>query len=399
MAACGLLAVVGDGHGVELARGVVAAQYAAGVFPCDGRAGFDLRPREFRRVAAAEAAFGHEVVDASAAFGIAGIPVLHGAVFYLGAVLDYDFHDGRVQLVFVAHGRGASFEVAHVAVVVGHDERALELARACGVDSEVCAELHGAAHAFGYVDERAVGEHGGVERGEKVVAVAYHRAEIAAHQVGIVFDGLAEGAEYDAFFGERLAVCGLDAHGVHHGVDGHARQGFLLLQGYAEAVEGVEYLRVHFVEAFGALGGAWRGVVADGLIVDGRDVEVCPLRHFEREPVAVGLEAEVEQPLGLVFEPGDGAHDVFAEPSLYAVCVDVADESVLVFALCGVADYVVGRVLFAYVFVRLVHELRFCGCGVHCIEQRRRGVCAGRPRGGACPAGYRTITLRTVPSE
>jgi hypothetical protein len=34
-----------------------------------------------------------------------------------------------VQLVLVAHRRGAAFEVAHVAALVGDDEGALELAR------------------------------------------------------------------------------------------------------------------------------------------------------------------------------------------------------------------------------------------------------------------------------
>ncbi len=33
-----------------------------------------------------------------------------------------------MQLVFVAHRRGAAFEVAHISALVGNDQRALELA-------------------------------------------------------------------------------------------------------------------------------------------------------------------------------------------------------------------------------------------------------------------------------
>src|SRR5207248_4309014 len=43
-AGVGLLVVVGDGYGVELANRVLALQDAARVLPGDGRAGLDLRP-------------------------------------------------------------------------------------------------------------------------------------------------------------------------------------------------------------------------------------------------------------------------------------------------------------------------------------------------------------------
>ncbi|MDZ7770872.1 MAG: hypothetical protein U5K38_18355 [Woeseiaceae bacterium] len=72
------------------------------------------RPRDLRAVAAAVAALGDEVVDAALAFGVARIPVLHGRVLDLGVVQRDQFDDGGVELVLVAHRRGAAFEVAHV---------------------------------------------------------------------------------------------------------------------------------------------------------------------------------------------------------------------------------------------------------------------------------------------
>ena len=39
--------------------------------------------------------------------------------------------DRRVQLVLVAHRRGAALEIAHVRAFIGDDQRALELAAYC----------------------------------------------------------------------------------------------------------------------------------------------------------------------------------------------------------------------------------------------------------------------------
>src|SRR5690606_619526 len=82
-AGVGLLAVVGERHGMELAGGVVAQQHAAGVLPGDGRAGLDLGPDDLAARAAALGALGHEVVDAADAVLVAGVPVLHRGVLDL----------------------------------------------------------------------------------------------------------------------------------------------------------------------------------------------------------------------------------------------------------------------------------------------------------------------------
>src|SRR5690606_27476912 len=64
-AGVGLLAVVGERHRVELAGGVVAGEHAGRVLPGDSRAGLDLGPVDPAACAAALAALGHEVVDAT----------------------------------------------------------------------------------------------------------------------------------------------------------------------------------------------------------------------------------------------------------------------------------------------------------------------------------------------
>ncbi len=67
-----------------------------------------------------------------------------------------------MQLILVALGRGATFEVRNVAVVVGNYERTLELACVGCVYAEICAQFHGAANTLWNVAERAIAKNGRV---------------------------------------------------------------------------------------------------------------------------------------------------------------------------------------------------------------------------------------------
>ena len=82
-AGIGLLVVVGDGDGIELANRVVALQDAARIFPGDGCAGLDLGPGNLGIASLTDAALGDEVEDTAAAVLIAGVPVLDGRVLDL----------------------------------------------------------------------------------------------------------------------------------------------------------------------------------------------------------------------------------------------------------------------------------------------------------------------------
>ena len=202
-----------------------------------------------------------------------------------------------MQLVLVAHRCRAAFEVAHVCVVVGNDERALELTRVACVDAEVGAKLHRAAHALGYVDERSVGEHGAVERCEEVVAVGHHASQVLAHEVGMVLYGVAYRAEDDAFLGEVLREGGLHAHGVHDGVYRHAAECESFFERYSELVECLHQLGIYLLILVLLLCERV-GVVRNRLIVDLGHVHVAPLRLLHRLPVAESLQTELKHPVG-----------------------------------------------------------------------------------------------------
>ena len=181
-----LLPVVGHRHRVELAHRVVALQDAGGVLPGDRGAGLDLGPGDLGPGARALAALGDEVVDPALPVLVARVPVLDGRVLDLRVVERHELDDRGVQLVLVAHRGRASLEVAHVGAFLRDDQRPLELAGVRGVDAEVGAELHRAAHALRHEDEGAVGEDGGVEGGEEVVRVRDHGPEVLTHEVGVL---------------------------------------------------------------------------------------------------------------------------------------------------------------------------------------------------------------------
>ena len=335
----GLLVVVCHSHAVELSLRAVAREHTAWVLPRDGAARLHLRPGESAVLASQMAALRHEVEHAALAFAVARVPVLYRRVLDLSPFLHHDLDDGGVELVLVAHGCRAAFEVRDVGIIVAHDECPLELPRAAGVDAEVRAELHRAAHAFGDIDEGAVAEDGGVERGEEVVAIGDDAAQVLAHQVGVLADGLADRAEDDALLAELLAERRLDAHRVHHGIDGCSGQCHALLQRDAQLVEGLHQLRVDFLLSLLPLAPcplplAGRvSIVGDGLVVNLRHLEVSPSRLLKGQPIAISIQAELQQPVRFSLLLGDEAHDVLRQTLLDDVRLHVGSEAVLVLLL------------------------------------------------------------------
>src|SRR5205085_10674263 len=99
----GLLFVIGQGDGIELADGIVADQDAARIFPGDRRASLDLRPGDLAVATPARTSLGDEVVNATLAVLVARVPILHRRILDLRALADGDqFDDGCVQLILIA---------------------------------------------------------------------------------------------------------------------------------------------------------------------------------------------------------------------------------------------------------------------------------------------------------
>ena len=66
-----------------------------------------------------------------------------------------------------------------------------------------------------------------------------------------------------------------------------------------------------------------------------------PRRHLHRKPLAVGLQAEVEEPLRLALLPGNQAYDVLVQPFGDKFLLHLGLEAVLVLGGAYVFKYVV----------------------------------------------------------
>src|SRR5262249_15918831 len=109
-----LLVAVRDPDRIEFSTRLFAAQSGARLLPGGGRAGLELGPGDLRALAATVAALGDEIVDAAATAGVARVPVLDGRILDLRVVERDELDHRRVQLILVAHRRGAAFEIAHI---------------------------------------------------------------------------------------------------------------------------------------------------------------------------------------------------------------------------------------------------------------------------------------------
>ena len=81
-----------------------------------------------------------------------------------------------MQLVGIAHGRGAAFEIADVAAFVGNDQGALKLTGLRSVNPKVGRKLHGATNSLGNITKRSIAEDRGIERCKEVITVGNHGA-------------------------------------------------------------------------------------------------------------------------------------------------------------------------------------------------------------------------------
>ena len=158
---------------------------------------------------------------------------------------------------------------------------------------------------------------------------------------------LGEGAEDDALLGQALAEGRSHAHGIEHGVHRHAALGLHasqhlpLVQRDAQLVEGFQQRGVDLVRAvFVAFG---RRPVDDVLEIDGRQLEVPPLRRGHLPPLAERPQTELQQPVRLAFLGGNQADDVLVEALRHVLLGDFGHEAVLVLLGGEIPDQIIHR--------------------------------------------------------
>ena len=94
-----------------------------------------------------------------------------------------------------------------------------------------------------------------------------------------------------------------------------------------------------------------------------------PPRHLECQPVAVGLEAEIEKPLRLLLFRRDKTYDVLIEPDGDNIGVDVADKAVFILAGGGVGDYIFILFFHTGLFIVMIVAVIVVAHAGHCSHK------------------------------
>mmetsp|Transcript_18145 Transcript_18145/g.28203 ORF Transcript_18145/g.28203 Transcript_18145/m.28203 type:complete len:867 (-) Transcript_18145:2198-4798(-) len=345
-AGVGLLHVVGDGNGVELALAVIAPQNTGRVFPRHSTAGLDLRPHHLGPVAPAIGAFGHKVIDAALPVLVPRIPVLNGGIFHFGVFFDDDFDHGGVQLRNVTLRRGAPFQIADIAAFVGDDQGPLELAGVFGIDAEIGRQFHGAAHAGWHVHKGPIGKHGRVQRRIIVVRDGHHGAQVLFHQFGVILDRLRDGAEDHTRFGQLILERCPHRNGVEHRIHSHlarrigqvlgpfnTRKDHLLFQRNAKFRICFQQLGIDLVQRLGFdLHRFGTGIVILVLKIDLGIVDHRPFGLFLLQPPLIGRQTPLQHPLRLFVFFRDQLDDIGGQTLGGVLHLDIGFPSVFISA-------------------------------------------------------------------
>src|SRR5215207_2827030 len=295
-----MLPVAGVGHGEDLAPRALADQVHRRVLHSQLGAQIAVHPLD-GRVLVGHAPLGDEVV------GVVR-PVLDGRVPYPRARLGDKLHDRRMKRVRSIRRGRAALDVVDVGVLVGDDERPLELAHVLRVDAEVRLKRDIYANARRDVHERASRPHGRVQRRELVVVRRDDRPEVLLDDVLVLAQSRVHVQEDDALLFELLLQGVVDDLGLVLRPD--TCQALPLGLRDAELLECVLYVVGHIIPGAAlVLHGPYVVVVHPGEVA-------APGRGRLLQERLQRLEPELQHPLRLVLVLGDHGDDlrVYALP-------------------------------------------------------------------------------------
>ena len=170
-----LLIIIGYRYRIELCGRIVSTQNTAWILPCNGRASLYLCPGKFTVHPFAVTSFGYKVIHTTFTFSITRIPVLHSRIFHFRTVKHHDFHNCRVQLVFITHRCRTSFQVRDITVIICNNQRTFKLSGIGRIDTEVRRQLHRTANPLRNIHKRTITKHSRVQCGKEIITIAHYR--------------------------------------------------------------------------------------------------------------------------------------------------------------------------------------------------------------------------------
>ena len=212
-----------------------------------------------------------------------------------------DLNDSGMQLIFIPHRSRTSFQIRNIRIIIRYNQRTLKLSRVTGIDTEISGKLHRATYSFRNIHERAVREHCGIQRCKEIVPITYYRAHIFLHQIRMLPHGFTERAEYNSFLHQCFLKGSLYGNRVHNGIHCHSTKSHLLFQRNSQFIKRLYQFRIDFLHALRSFFLLCRiGIIRNRLIINFRDTEMCPGRHFQRQPMAIRFQSKLQQPLRFV---------------------------------------------------------------------------------------------------
>ena len=260
-----------------------------------------------------------------------------------------------MQLVLISHRGRASLKIAHVGIVVSHNERTLKLTRVTGIDTEIRAEFHRTTHALGDIYKRTVTEHSTVQSSKEIVAVRNYGTKILSDEVWMLLDSFADGTENDAFLAQFLLEGGLHRDRIHDSVNRCiSAQGQAFLQRNAQLVESLLQLGIN-LSVTGWLLCHRIGIIGDLLIINRRHMHMSPLGFCLLFPIAESAETELQHPFWFPFLSRDEPNDILIQPLLDDFRMYVRRETKLIFLLSNTTHKLIIRnLLFGFYLVNII---------------------------------------------
>src|ERR671920_17935 len=233
-------------------------------------------------------------------------PVLDGRVTDARPRLGDELHDRRMKRVRSIRRGRAALDVVDVGVLVGDDERPLELAHVLRVDAEVRLKRDIHAYARRDVHERAARPHGRVQRRELVVVRRDDGPEVLLDDVLVLAQARVHIQEDDTLLFELLLQRVVDDLGLVLRANAGERLALGLRD--AQLLEGILYALGHVVPG-AALVLHRPDVVVDVVVVHPGEV-AAPGRGRLLQERLQRIQPELQHPLRLVLVLGDHGHDL-----------------------------------------------------------------------------------------
>ncbi len=288
-----LLIIIGNGNRIKFTDRTVSFQNSTGIFPGNRRSRFNLGPNQFRIFSATQSPFGDKIIYPPFPLLISGIPILYGTVFHFGIFLYDNLHNSGMQLVLIPLRSGTPFQITDISIILSHNQRSFKLSRIPGIDPEISGQFHRTTHSLRNIHKRTVAENSRIQGRKIIIPVRHHSTQIFPDKIRMMLYSLRKRTKNNPPFRQRILKSRFHRHTVHHGIHSHSRQSHLLIQGNPQLIKRRFQFRVHIIPVLLLLLFR-RRIIYNILIIDFRNIQLCPMRHLHCLPMAISLQTKIQ---------------------------------------------------------------------------------------------------------